>query len=286
MDDAAKLAAFEDLQARLSRTALRFAVCGPKGHSTSWTAFKRGNDYYIGARGLMGAQKISLHASGICRVALTEEFYNSLPTKGLLQPLDRAIAKWRRSETPARGAVHVASIIFPSDYLVHAKPEGTYRKPLIIFGDVPPGKAFEFGFFYSREEIDDLGERLEKVGEPLFSTKLDDGTTVTLVSRLIVFDPSVLPTPEQLRGAHGRIFSKEATKPEYEKTGLTGHFWNQPDDGKSLIMYEIGGLALRRKHMGLAGCPRNSLKIKNSFALLSLKTAVGSRCASTKTISR
>ena len=58
--DEAKLAAFEDLQARLQRTALRFAVCGPKGYSTSWTAFKRGNDYYIGARGLMGAQKISI----------------------------------------------------------------------------------------------------------------------------------------------------------------------------------------------------------------------------------
>ena len=89
-------------------------------------------------------------------------------------------------------------------------------------------------------------ERFKKVGEPLISTKLDDGTTVTLVSRLIAFDPSVLPTAEQLQEAPGRVYAKEATKPEYEKTGLTGHFWNQPDDGKSLMMYELGGMTLRR----------------------------------------
>jgi hypothetical protein len=32
-----------------------------------------GNDYYIGARHVMGSTKISLHQRGICRVALTEK---------------------------------------------------------------------------------------------------------------------------------------------------------------------------------------------------------------------
>lgn len=47
-------AAKADFLNRLNRANIRFAVCGPKAHSSSWTAFEQGNDYYIGARGLMG----------------------------------------------------------------------------------------------------------------------------------------------------------------------------------------------------------------------------------------
>src|SRR5262245_20042998 len=131
--DEGRAAALDDLTARLSKTSLRFAACGPKGHSATWTAFGHGNDH-IGSRNLMGSQKISLHASGICRVALTEQHYQSLPAQGLLQPLDRAMVKWRRPETPKTGAVDVASLIFPADHMVQSEPKGTYRKPLIIFG--------------------------------------------------------------------------------------------------------------------------------------------------------
>ena len=134
----------------------RFAVRGPKGHSGTWTAFGRGNEYYIGARAVMGSTKVSLHGSGVCRVALTDQHYRMLPAQGLLQPLDRAFVKWRRLETPERGAVHVASVIFPSDHLVLPEPSGTYRKPLLFFGEAPLGKAAEFGFFFSRESVDAL----------------------------------------------------------------------------------------------------------------------------------
>jgi hypothetical protein len=248
MDEGQATAAFQDLQARLSRTSLRFAACGPKGHSASWTAFGQGNDYYIGSRNLMGSQKISLHASRICRVALTQQHYNSLPAQGLLQPLDRAIVKWRRPETPETGAVHVASVIFPSDHMVQSQPTGSYRKPLIIFGDAPLGKAFDFGFFFSREDSKALEDRFLRIGQPLCSTKLADGTTVSLVSRLIDFDPSVLPNQQQMDGTAGRILSPEIKRLNdgEEVSGLTAMFWNAPKDGESLTLYEIGGVSLRR----------------------------------------
>ena len=241
-----KNAAFDDLMVRLSRTSLRFAACGPKGHSATWTAFGRGNDYYIGSRSLMGSQKISLHASGICRVALTEQHYNSLPDKGLLQPLDRAMVKWTRPEIPKIGAVPVVSLIFPSDHMVQDEPKGTARKPLIIFGDAPLGKAFEFGFFYSLEEMNTLEEQFSKVGKPLCSTKLADGTTVSIVARLIDFDRSFLPTQPQMNAFAGQMLSSELRNLQGELPGLTGMFWNQPKDGGALTVYEIGGMRLRR----------------------------------------
>jgi hypothetical protein len=235
----------EDFVRRAARQ-LRFAVRGPKGHSATWTAFGRGNDYYIGARPMMGSSKISLHASGICRLALTEQHYDSLPGEGLPQPLDRAFVKWRRSETPPIGAAHVVSLIFPSDHLVQPEPAGAYRKPLMIFGEAPLGKAMEFGFFFSTEEMSALEPRFLAIGKPLLSTKLDNGTTVSIVARVIDFDRSVLPSQLQLDGAPGRILSREVNKIERELAGLTGFFWNSPTDGGSLMLYEIGGMALRR----------------------------------------
>ena len=48
--------------------------------------------------------------------------------------------------------------------------------------------------------------------------------------------------------APGRIFSTEITrlKEEEEVSGLTAMFWNTPKDGESLMLYEVGGVSLRR----------------------------------------
>jgi hypothetical protein len=235
----------EDFVRRAVRQ-FRFAVRGPKGHSATWTAFGRGNDYYIGARPVMGSTKISLHASGVCRLALTEQHYDSLPGEGLIQSLDRAFVKWKRSEIPQVGAAHVVSVIFPSDYLVLSEPAGTYRKPLIILGEAPLGKAIEIGFFFSTEEMSALEPRFLAIGKPLLSTKLDNGKSVSVVARVIDFDRSALPTQLQLDGAPGRILSREINEIERERTGLTGLFWNSPADGGSLMLYEVGGVTLRR----------------------------------------
>jgi hypothetical protein len=230
--------------ARRSGDQLRFAVKGPKGYSTTWTAFGRGNDYYIGARPFMGSTKISLHASGICRVALTAHQYSSMASEGLLQPLDRAFVKWKRAPTPDHGGNLVASIIFPGEHLVLEEPSGTYRKPLVHFGEVPVGKAFEFGFFYSKQPLTDLGDISLNMGKPLASTQLADGTIVSIAARMIDFDRSNLPADDAINSASKQILSRDALSIVEERRNLTAHFWNSPADGEALRMYEIGGVRL------------------------------------------
>ena len=108
MNDTAE--SFEDFERRISSANFRFAVGSPEtGYSTPWTAFGHGNDYYIGARHFMGSTKISLHESGICRVALTEHHYQQILKDKLETPPDRAIVKWTRKATPEQGAVHALS---------------------------------------------------------------------------------------------------------------------------------------------------------------------------------
>jgi hypothetical protein len=232
---------------RLNRTNFRFAVGSPDaGHSATWTAFGAGSEYYIGARHAMGSSKISLHRSEICRVALTEKHFNSLPGDGLAQPRDRALMKWKRAPTPDIGAVHVASIIFPTEFLKLPEPQGTPKKPLIIFGAAPPGKAVEIGFFYSREAAATLEPKLLQIGYPIVCTTLDNGEMITVVGRVSDFDRAVLPSQDRLEKSPMNILAKNVHTIKDELNNLTGMFWNDPGDGGSLMLIEVGGMSIRR----------------------------------------
>jgi hypothetical protein len=233
---------------RASHANFRFAVGNPsRGFSTTWTAFGNRSDYYIGSRSFMGSQKISLHASGICRVALTNRQFDELAAEGLTQPADRAIVKWRRADTPQAGAQHVASVIFPTDYLgVIEQPRGSYRKPLFIFDAAPAGQAVEFGFFFSREEQSAIREQYLKIGQPIVCTTLESGEHVTVVAKISEFDKAYLPSQAQLDKASGTVFSRSALDNRDELPNLTATFWNDPRDGDALRLVEVGGVTLRR----------------------------------------
>jgi hypothetical protein len=235
---------------RLNRTNFRFAVGSAEtGHSATWTAFGTGSEYYIGARHAMGSSKISLHQSGICRVALTEKQFNALPGDGLTQPPDRALIKWKRPPTPDIGAAHVASIIFPTEFLKLPEPQGTPKKPLIVFGAAPPGKAVEIGFFYSREAPATLEPKLLQIGHPIVCTTLDNGEMITVVAREADFDRAVLPSQDKLNKTPMNVLSKDVHAIKDELKNLTGMFWNNPGDVGSLMMIEVGGISLRRNEI-------------------------------------
>jgi len=239
------LPSVEEFFSRVERANFRFAVGSPEfGHSATWTAFGSGSEYYIGARNVMGLTKISLHSSGICRVALTDTQFKALAEQGLVQPPDRAFVKWNRKPTPIIGAHHVVTVVFPTDYLKLPKPQGTVKKPLLIFDAAPAGKAVEVGFFYSREEQWTLEAKFSRIGKAVICTTLDNGDTVSLVTRITDFDRSVLPSQDQMDRARSTMLTKELHNIDDEHTGM---FWNKPDDGGTLMLIEVGGITLRRK---------------------------------------
>jgi hypothetical protein len=239
---------FEQFVARVNSANFRFAVGNPaSGYSTTWTAFGNRGDYYIGSRVFMGSQKISLHASGICRVALTNKQHDALLEDGLDQPADRAMTKWRRPKTPDVGAVHVASILFPTDYLkLTEEPKGTHKKPLFIFDAAPAGQAVEMGFFYSREDQAAMEERYLRIGHPIVCTTLESGEHVTAIARITEFDRSLLPSQEIMDKTPGNILSKEVLEIKDSLPNLTASFWNAPGDGGTLKLIEVGGIVLKR----------------------------------------
>jgi hypothetical protein len=82
---------------------LRFAIGMPIGPSTnSWKVWVRKEDAYVACRDNFREFKVSLHASGTWRVAVTEEALRS--RADLVPPgTDRVLKKWRPSvgDTPA-----------------------------------------------------------------------------------------------------------------------------------------------------------------------------------------
>ena len=235
----------EEFERQLDKDKLRFAIGKPgAGHSAVWAAWGHRNDYYLGARCILGSTKISLHQTGICRLALTERHYNQLVEWGLPQPSDRAFVKWKRTVAPETGAALAVVLVFPTDYLKLEAPVGSPRKPLLIFEPARPGKAVEVGFFYAREPAESLEPKFLQIGKPLFRTDLDNGESVWLVAREVEFDPSELPSNDQLKNG-GHLLDPNVPI-GVEKKDITMVLWNSPKDGEALRIIEIGGISVTR----------------------------------------
>ena len=227
----------EGLERRLAQDKIRFVVGSPGGyHSGIWSAWGNKNGYYLGARGALWSLRLSLHKSLICRLAFTDKQMALLKEQGLNAPNDRALVKWLRSPAPVEGAIHVVSVIFPTDHLRLPAPEGT-STPILRFNAAPPGKAIEFSFFFSREaeatlkssfsrEAEaTLKSKLLRIGMPLVRTSLDNGETVSIVGREMEFDRTAIPSEERWARSL-RFYDKAAFLDEGgELKNLTGVLW-------------------------------------------------------------
>src|SRR5689334_19070976 len=173
------LARVLDFAHRLTKEKFRFVVGTLSGlYSAAWFSRGSGNSYYIGARPFGGTMKISLHDDENCRLAFTKPGIAAMKRQGLDVSDNRAFVEWYREPAPEDGAVHVVSLIFPTDHHRLPAPGAKYRKPVLIIDAAPPGKAIEVGFFFSREPQATVEAKFLQIGMPLVRTTLDNGETV------------------------------------------------------------------------------------------------------------
>jgi len=186
--------------------------------------------------------KISLHDKLNCRLAFTAEGVAARKQQGLDVPDNRAFVEWDRKPAPEDDAVHVVSLIFPTDYLRLPLPEATYGEPFLPISAAPPGNAIEFAFFFSREAEATVEPKFLRVGRPLVRTILDNGETVWVVAREMGFDQRAIPSEERWTEST-RFHDKEAFLDEgVGLENLTGMLWNAPKDGERLQVIEISGI--------------------------------------------
>lgn len=83
----------------LTASSVRFAIGVPDGRSSHrWSLHRRHDDVYLGCPEVPEA-KLSLHASGICRVAFTQDAIDAGEVP-VLPGGDRAFHKWRFDHLP------------------------------------------------------------------------------------------------------------------------------------------------------------------------------------------
>jgi hypothetical protein len=228
----------------IGKEPFRFVVGTHGGsHSAVWNIVAdKKNDYYIGNRGFFRLTKISLHQSRICKVALTNEHVNGLKEQGLDAPDDKASVTWRRVPAPVEDAVHVVSLIFPTDYLRLPAPELPPGDLVLSIEAAPLRKAIEVGFFFSREADVPVKPKFLQIGMPLVLTRLLNGETVWVVAREAEFDRMSIPSEERWAG-NVRFHDRAAfLEPGAVETDLITTFWNSPKDGECLRVIEIGGV--------------------------------------------
>jgi hypothetical protein len=92
------------------KNTIRFAVGSPDEYrSAIWRLWVQGNDVYLAARVLTGFIKISLHRSGIWRLAWTDQ--SGIRTQG---SSDRVEARWQRPQEFRQGWTQGPAVIVPN----------------------------------------------------------------------------------------------------------------------------------------------------------------------------
>jgi hypothetical protein len=120
---------------------IRFALGsagGPRSNTWSVIGGKRTADVYLGARDIMGLEKVSLHVSGRWRRAWTPA---GAMQQDLPEDADRVMNRWEAPQPIAEGWLHAATVSIPSSSiqpgLGTGKPPG---KGALSFWDVGPGQ--------------------------------------------------------------------------------------------------------------------------------------------------
>jgi hypothetical protein len=121
-----------------TRDPIRIAVGTPDGiSSNSWRVWVKGLDTYVACRDNFREVKISLHASGIWRVALTEEGIKAHP-EVLPRGSDRVIQRWAPDLSNADAAVIGFQIVVLQAGLYLHPADRTKWPKSVVFVEPPP----------------------------------------------------------------------------------------------------------------------------------------------------
>ena len=213
-----------------------------------WTG-KTTSDVYIAPSNLGGVQKLSLHGTGICQVAITKEYWDKLVAEGKEAGLRRATPRWRRPETPKSGVALAALLRFPTDFLKGATPiESVKRgKKRFFFDLADAGMSVDIGVFFSLQSANDVKSALQTWGNVLFHADLPSGERMWICGRRAPFDPAWIPEDSIFSKGPGKIYVGEDVLPVGRTlSDLSMSLWSDPKDGEPIVLAELTGVSLTR----------------------------------------
>lgn len=157
--------------------AIRFAVGDPNNvQSHIWRIWVQGNDVYLGTRDSLNIMKVSLHASGIWRLAYVESFDKRDRNS------DRVIIRWTKKEGPIDWFQSINIITTPSTSKNLFNPQKESLDSIQWIPSCGVGRKVFFKIVFSGSNISlEKGKLSLKQYSVLKYWKKADGETVWLL---------------------------------------------------------------------------------------------------------
>lgn len=229
----------------LNTDALRFYIADEDGRprSSLWRAFCHKDDVYVAPRILGGSLKLSIHRDGNCQYGTTGPYFQKAKERGIEE--FPSLTRWRRPPTPEAGAVHLASILFPTDFL-RSTTVATPTKLKFALPLAPPGHALEVMMFYANIEPSLAEQMLRDRGITAFSyMTLLCGEIAILAARQVPFEAEFIPDLKKAAGQMRPLLGAPALGEKM--SGLHAVLMHKkPSDGEAVHLAEINGFTVGR----------------------------------------
>lgn len=169
-------------------SSFRFAIADTVPRSECWSLFTSGNDVYLTGSAYKKTLKISLHQSGVCQIALLEDFFTEHVEGKTGAPEHRDILRWKRLPTPKKRGQVAASILFASCELWAEQEPIPSSKPFTKIEPPPDMYCRIVNVVYSQDDprlCEKLGKWTDKL---IFSLQLPNGEFLCLMQELVPLD--------------------------------------------------------------------------------------------------
>lgn len=169
--------------------AIRFSLQGSsKGnyYSSRWTCFLNKKNLYLSEAANGGLHKVSLHESGDCRYAFTQNLASHSPP---FPNNERIIIKWSRGRFQGILHTQVFSIKFikVQNWVNHTHQS---KKPILALSAPPNGYCREVAIFFSETNPFDWSHSVWPTSNILGVWKISENNFATIRTRIIGFPES------------------------------------------------------------------------------------------------
>ncbi|KQY03520.1 hypothetical protein ASE23_11935 [Rhizobium sp. Root73] len=136
----------------MADNSLRFAIGDDEPLSEIWTVTVNRSDVYLSSSGFNSVMKLSLHQSGVCQMATSQQLYEERLSVLEGGPDSRTVLRWKRCITPDTGGALAARIIFAACGRWPNPSTAKASKPPLLLPCPPEGYGVELTIFYSKED--------------------------------------------------------------------------------------------------------------------------------------
>jgi hypothetical protein len=216
--------------------------------SSPWYVHCENGSVYAGVKGLGGSLKLSLHPVGAADDGADSQF--GLTRKVIERARDAGIerlprlTRWTRPPTPQSGAVLVATIHLPTDFLPRVVTPTKSKGAKIAIPMAPAGRAAVVNIYYHLEHPDSLEPKFTATGHtPIGYVPLETGEFVSLTTGHVDFDPNFIPPKSEWDRKSMRLpDSPSVGDPPIEADAI---LWTDPGPGQPIRIAQISGLTVQ-----------------------------------------